>query len=154
MGRHTYIRQLDINDCGYDEDKNWKVVRPSKKFIKKIEKKYGTSFEWRFQESEENNGVYYGSEENYFSRLSPQQKEVVYLMTEIDTVVLMLLEVAKKYKRRFCGNILYTDDQSGGSSSGMVYIFTNGSAMIYEFNTDGVDEESKTVPEIRRLSLK
>ena len=56
---------------------------------------------------------------------------------DVDTLVTMILEIAQRYKRNISGSFNYTDDQTGGCYSGIVFIFDNdNSAIINEYDTD------------------
>ncbi len=148
MGRQTWIHQCHmLDDSGYDTDGDYAPIQPSKKFIKKMEDKYKAEFNWKFgQEWEDDNEIYYCTKLWHSRRV-----EFPMVDGEIDDIVKQLLEVGKKYKRNFGGNFCYTDDQSGGSFSGIVYI-DQDSAKIYEFDTDAVAPD-KSAPTIRDVRL-
>jgi hypothetical protein len=144
MGRTTWIHQCSIFDDEFDD---YTPMKPSAKFIKKLEAKYNAQFMWKFGEHDDDNEIYFGHNLQPWSDTKPFSP----VEGEIDDIIKQLLEVGKKYKHKFCGNFCYTDDMSGGSFSGVVYI-SHKSARVFQFDTDGVKPE-KSHPIIRNIRL-
>ena len=118
MGRQIIIHRLDI----YCRDNN-KRIHISKKYIERISKKYDTDPP-PLKFDKEGALLYDGKYQD------------VIVFNDIEKLVIIILRVARRYKIKITGSFVYTDDQTGGSYSGIVFFLEDDSAIINQFNTD------------------
>jgi len=122
MGRQTVILYTSI----YDDEEGETVTKPSDRFKRKMMEKYRLDeYNWCFNKE---------GDIEYKNNTSINSDKTVY--GEVEDHVKMLLETAKHYNRKISGNLMYHDDQTGGSFCGIIYIAKNYTALCHEFNTD------------------
>ncbi len=116
MGRQTTILRADL---GYErnEEKD-PPVEPDRAFIVGLEKKYGITFHWKFDEDGD---------------IEFEPKTV---WGEVEDHIKALFEVMKHYNYTVSGTLSYFDDQTGGAYHGFVYVAKDYTAMINQFNAD------------------
>ena len=121
MGRETTIHRMYVYDRGVDEGQ--KRIHISKRFIDRIAKKYNIDIP-PLKFSKDGLLLYSGKYRNF---------DIIY---DIDKLVIIILCIARRYKRKIAGYFNYTDDQTGGASTGTVLFLDDNSAVINEFNVD------------------
>lgn len=139
MGRQTRILKVNI----YDDAGGDIVMNPSPELKSKILDKYGVShYCWHF------------GDDGAIEFRNRYQGMDVY--GEIDDHIRVLLETCKEIDHYICGTFSYDDDQTGGHYHGLVYITTNLTAMIKEFNIDFHEDDLEsinTTPETRYITI-
>ena len=116
MGRQTTILRADL---GYERNEEEDPpVEPDRAFIVGLEKKYGITFHWKFDEDGD---------------IEFEPKTV---WGEVEDHIKALFEVMKHYNYTVSGTLSYFDDQTGGSYHGFVYVAKDYTAMINQFNAD------------------
>jgi len=122
MGRQTTVHVMSIYDLAVARSEK-EMVRITEAFNGRLNKKYNTC------------GIFSVDDDGLL--LFENKDRVFSIFANIDDFVLAILYIAKHYNRKFGGHFNYTDDQTGGSYTGVVYVLSdNNTAIINEYNTD------------------